>query len=736
MRKIILGIFLLLTTILLVSCSKKKYIVNFDTNGGSPKVSDQRVFENGYAKLPNEDVTKDGYDFIYWSYEDEKFEFDEIKITHNITLVAKWKETVVNDGEFNIKFDTNGGNAISDIKLSYGSYVPKIIIPSKEGYKFLGWLLDGVSFDLNTPVTTDLILVASWQKVDNFDVTFYFNYENGPSKLKYKVNIGETINEITKPVRKHYIFKYWEHDGLRYDFNQTVTEDIELFAKWELDENNPPLVKDVVLSEEYDFTVLDLDYDLKTNPVEFIITNLVEKTQSMTFERRNSRIYSNDDANFTGVGLIMGKDSFYEDSYLMTKSKVSNAAMIELSFSVWGDMYKQNLELVNGIYVQTSTDGISWKNIINLKESIKNEDNFETNIEIKLSEQEEVYVRVLLDSSNIQSKNEFRILIDDISFHTYEEPYVGLVYETEFIYNYTDSPTNFIQYNKEDRSIKAPNNPIRDGYRFNGWYEYGASHAFDFNSIYNRNIVLYATWEEKSESDNPSDYDDNILAYYVELQGLVGDSFNDELRRIIKTNGKATGSTSEVKKADKYQGKNYNIYDGFGTYGNREHVWPNSKLNGAPKYDLQNLRAAIVGTNSTRSNYPYGEGSGRWKLLQGNKFYPGDEHVGDVARIILYISVRYNLNVNTVGTLPLFLKWHKQDPVSDFERSRNNNIQDIQQNRNPFIDYPDYVDSLFGTTQASTLDELMLNLNFGSFLSISDVNYELMAFVEKREYIS
>ena len=61
---------------------------------------------------------------------------------------------------------------------------------------------------------------------------------------------------------------------------------------------------------------------------------------------------------------------------------------------------------------------------------------------------------------------------------------------------------------------------------------------------------------------------------------------------MIKTKGVAQGSTSQVKAADTYQGENYNIYTGFGSYGNREHVWPNSKLGSAPSYDLHNLRAA------------------------------------------------------------------------------------------------------------------------------------------------
>ena len=186
--------------------------------------------------------------------------------------------------------------------------------------------------------------------------------------------------------------------------------------------------------------------------------------------------------------------------------------------------------------------------------------------------------------------------------------------------------------------------------------------------------------------------------YYESLSGLTGSAFNAELARLIKNTGRATGTTSQVKQVDNFNGQNYNIYTGFGGYGNREHVWPQSKL-GSVKDDLHNLRAAIENTNSKRGNYPFilkpSGNDGKWERV-GSGFYPGDEHVGDVARIVLYISIRYNLSLNLVGNLQMFLKWHEEDPVSPFELSRNDKIESIQRNRNPFIDHPELVEIYFG----------------------------------------
>ncbi|HHW79973.1 MAG TPA: hypothetical protein GX742_04110 [Acholeplasmataceae bacterium] len=237
------------------------------------------------------------------------------------------------------------------------------------------------------------------------------------------------------------------------------------------------------------------------------------------------------------------------------------------------------------------------------------------------------------------------------------------------------------------------------------------------------NIIINGSIELIAYASEP------LMPYYVKLEGLRGTSFNNELKRIIQTTGRATGETEEVKQVDKINGQNYNIYTGFGSYGNREHVWPNSKLGSAPDYDLHNLRAAVVSVNSSRSNFPFIEkpsgNSGSWERV-GSGFYPGDEHVGDVARIVLYISIRYNLNLNLVGNLEMFLRWHELDPVSEFEIVRNNNIYEIQSNRNPFIDYPEFVSTYYnGTNQSNLLNEQTIDFV---------VNHEL-TILENRKYL-
>ncbi len=134
---------------------------------------------------------------------------------------------------------------------------------------------------------------------------------------------------------------------------------------------------------------------------------------------------------------------------------------------------------------------------------------------------------------------------------------------------------------------------------------------------------------------------------------------------------------------------------------NTEHVYPQSRLEAADAVtDLHHLRSCDANVNSNRSNFPFVDGSGTFDLINGNTWYPGDEWKGDVARMMMYLNVRYGETFEKVGTLELFLQWNVEDPVSDFELQRNAIIQGAQGNRNPFIDNPYLATLIWGGTPA------------------------------------
>jgi len=198
-------------------------------------------------------------------------------------------------------------------------------------------------------------------------------------------------------------------------------------------------------------------------------------------------------------------------------------------------------------------------------------------------------------------------------------------------------------------------------------------------------------------------------AYYETIEGLDGNELFLELRNIISiyTHKSYDAARDILQISDEDPSNPNNIilvynrasvvstWDG-GTTWNREHVWPQSYLNGASVSDLHNLKPASNSINSSRGNKPfrdsvnshYGSVTGGW--------FPGNDDKGDIARILFYMVTRYSqLNLSTMGILATLLEWHEDDPVDDFERNRNDVIYSYQKNRNPYIDYPELVDLIW-----------------------------------------
>jgi endonuclease I len=153
----------------------------------------------------------------------------------------------------------------------------------------------------------------------------------------------------------------------------------------------------------------------------------------------------------------------------------------------------------------------------------------------------------------------------------------------------------------------------------------------------------------------------------------------------------------------------------------REHVFPRSL--GTPNLgfefagaDAHHLRAIDATRNGTRSNRMFEDASSSimsYVTSSGN-WYPGNEWRGDVARMIMYMYVRYpsqcaatsvgvgSTSYSNFGDMPnVFLNWNTQDPVSQYEMNRNNILNTIQGNRNPFIDNPYLATMIWNGPQAT-----------------------------------
>ncbi|MFA5693519.1 MAG: endonuclease [Acholeplasmataceae bacterium] len=155
--------------------------------------------------------------------------------------------------------------------------------------------------------------------------------------------------------------------------------------------------------------------------------------------------------------------------------------------------------------------------------------------------------------------------------------------------------------------------------------------------------------------------------------------------------------------SSKYEG--YAINDGSTNYR------PGNSSRGHYS-DLHNLWLSIGSANGTHSNYFYGEENGPIDeyYLVNSTFYPGQEYIGDIARILFYMTLMYphltlvetndeNAVTGSIyyGYLDILLYWNEIDPPSDYEIARNELIFNNQGNRNPFIDFyeNDFAERIF-----------------------------------------
>ena len=208
------------------------------------------------------------------------------------------------------------------------------------------------------------------------------------------------------------------------------------------------------------------------------------------------------------------------------------------------------------------------------------------------------------------------------------------------------------------------------------------------------------------------------------------------------------------------------ITDQCGTYSNegdcynREHSFPQawfSTDDDTVHTDLFHLFPTDGSVNGERGSFEYGVvSSPNFTSLNGSKvgpnayngssgasaFEPIDEFKGDIARAYFYLAARYSHRIATWTTSPMIdgdisdedgsvfeewalnmlIDWHNLDPVSQKELTRNDSIYSIQNNRNPFVDHPEFVDSVWNTTYISPPAITNVTINPSSPTTVVDVS--------------
>ena len=207
-----------------------KYTVVFDSNGGTSIANQTITVGNKVTKPTN--PKKNGYTFEKWLYDNKEFDFTKPLTVETygtettITLVARYTVQTT----YTVTFNSDGGTSVPSQTVVSGGTAKEPSKPTKSGATFKEWRLNGSAYNFNSPVTSNITLVAFYQQNPTVTYTVTFNSDGGTSVPSQTVASGGTAKEPSKPTKSGATFKEWQLNGSTYNFNSPVTSNITLKA--------------------------------------------------------------------------------------------------------------------------------------------------------------------------------------------------------------------------------------------------------------------------------------------------------------------------------------------------------------------------------------------------------------------------------------------------------------------------------------------------------------------------
>jgi hypothetical protein len=192
------------------------------------------------------------------------------------------------------------------------------------------------------------------------------------------------------------------------------------------------------------------------------------------------------------------------------------------------------------------------------------------------------------------------------------------------------------------------------------------------------------------------------------LKGLRDEALKEKLREAMSVNwpiGYQTAQDVIFTKVHNFDGTVECVYTGRKIQTdcepnandmNIEHTWPQSQgAVGIAKSDLHHLFPTDSKANNMRGSYPFGKVSHeKWaqggSKFDGKQFEVRDQQKGNTARAKFYFSIRYDKAIPPAEEKTL-REWAAADPVDDAERARNDHVENLQHNRNLFVDHPELI---------------------------------------------
>lgn len=750
MKKILRLITAVVLTLFLISCEETittpTFKITFDH--GYEGIKDVISYEEGKVITKPDDLVRNHYDFKGWFTKDgELYTFTKNE-SKSFTLYAKWDLI-----EYTIEYrltqgQTNYNPVVYTIESEAFNLEPLANI-EYEGILFAtfkGWYdqaEDGNEITIiGSGVYDDLILYAQWEQVEEIEtVNITVNLSTGTSD-SYTVAVNATLDQLEPPkvLGHNFISFYFDGEYLDEISGEYVfVNDITIYALFEkIDDGKEVSIKEFYLEED------NLVYIVEG----YEILNLIINEERYRVLNSEQDIY---------INLEQYKEDLIDEKEVILEAIGFDGAIITDSLLI--RYYERQDDIV---FYTTDFDKLD-----------DTKGGYASAI-VEIDEMDWMFDDALLgllandkrvgdEGRAVRMRNEGFIEMQDkfTNFSSIEfltASYGNHASATIHVW-IKDSSNEYIEVHSVSTTpnlekVKVTSEMLTSkGINLEEGLQLKISKSGG-NTINIENVRVYTF--ENAFYRSRQNIDVNYQGYYEGIDGLKGEQLFLKLRQIVSADllnvtYKDIKDVLEVADMDPNNENNVlTIYDRQSVIGkwdgktyHREHVWPNSRL-GIDRVkehhvsvgsDPHNLRAIIPTVNSSRSNRYFKDSTTPTNHLIGTEaYFPGDADKGDVARILLFMVVRYETLSLTVtpagndtainytpagasmGDLSILLDWHLDDPVDSFEARRNDVIYSYQNNRNPFIDHEELFEEIYNYLM--DLDSIKQTISNYKYLTI------------------
>lgn len=485
---------------LVAEWQKIKYIVSFDSTGGS-EVESQEIEKGEKVSKPS-DPTKSGYEFVGWYLGNDEWSFVGYVVTKEITLTAKW-----NINTYTINYNLDGG---TNNELNPNSFTveDEVILnnPSKAGFTFVGWYLD-------------VEYASSIEKIEKGNVgniNLYAKFSVNTYTITYDVNGGDSLDSATQsaiygytfvlkiPTKEGYSFAGWMYNN--NIFNETVfsiPNDVELVASWTINQYTLTLEhyygdSDLVLTQDYNSqisvtnpTIVGYTFSCykevipSTMPADNITIEVLWMINQYTLT-----IKYND-------GLTEDKVLIYD--YNQTINTIDNPTRLGYTFNGWNIQIPATMPAEDVVINSTWTPNDDTQYIVNhYKQNIDNEEYtlFETDVLSGTTDSEILVSAKDYDGFTKPQEETIIIYADGSSCVNYY--YTRNIVTVTIVNNNGTKDTVYTA--KYEAGIDFAQNISREGYTYGGLFlDIRLCEEFTQSTMPCSDLTLYVWWQEETK---------------------------------------------------------------------------------------------------------------------------------------------------------------------------------------------------------------------------------------------